>query len=47
MAGTLVGVEVEAFAAFGLIRSRRHILGPSVSRVAWMISMPAELCIKA
>lgn len=44
---TLGGVEVDALAACGLMRSRRHILGPSVSRGARMINMPAELYIKA
>jgi len=47
MVGTLVGVKVEAFGTFGLIRWKRHILAPPVSRAALIINMPAELCIKA
>ena len=43
----MVGVEVEMFAAGGFMRSKRHILGPSVSRIACMINLPAELWIKA
>lgn len=42
--GTLLGIEMAAFAdADGLMRSKRHIRAPSVSRMPCMINLPAEL----